>query len=400
MNRPTSERLSIVHITPYYAPAWAYGGVVRAVYGLATAQAHAGHQVTVLTTDSQAPGERSNLPRETIDNVAVIRCRNRIGLLRHINLSSPVGLQRTLAELMASSNPPEVVHCHELRTVENLLGTPIAAAHGIPLIVSPHGTLPRDTGRSMVKRAWDMLFGQVLAQRFNGLIALTDSEAEIARGWWQSLGVPMPPLAVIPNGVDMPGMPVARSKRRADSPTVIFVGRLHERKGIQFLIPAFAQAINGQALSGARLLIVGPDEGMLLPARRLAAETGIADRVIFTGLLTGTARDEALANADLFVLPAVGEGLSIAALEAMAVGLPVILTPGCNLPEAETRGAGLIVPREVPALADAIRSLLLNPAQRTVMGDSGRRWMQESFAWSTVAQRTIDFYKMGLERRL
>ncbi len=385
--------LSIVHVTPYYAPAWAYGGVVRAVYGLAKAQAFAGHRVTVLTTDTLAPGQRSSVQRETVDDVAVIRCHNRIEPLRRVNLSSPIGLRRTLAELFASPDPPDVIHCHELRTVENLLTTPIASAHGTHLVVSPHGTLPANTGRSGVKRAWDILFGRALARRFSGVIALTDSEADVARGWWQSLNGPMPSLVVIPNGVDAPNNAEPCPERRSDGPVVLFVGRLHERKGIQFLIPAFAQATRAEGLSDARLLIVGPDEGILANAQRLAAELGIADRAKFTGLLTGTARDEALANADLFVLPAVGEGLSIAALEAMAAGLPVILTPGCNLPEAEARGAGVIVPREIPALAEAIRALLLNPARRAAMGEAGQRWMRESFAWPTVAELVVEFYR-------
>jgi poly(glycerol-phosphate) alpha-glucosyltransferase len=82
----------------------------------------------------------------------------------------------------------------------------------------------------------------------------------------------------------------------------------------------------------------------------------------------------------------------MAALEAMAAGLPVILTPGCNLPEAEAQGAAVIVPREIPALAEAIRGLLLNPARRAAMGEAGQRWMRESFAWPTVATRVIEFY--------
>ncbi|MHB8626096.1 MAG: glycosyltransferase [Aggregatilineales bacterium] len=393
MNPPTSKPLSIVHVTPYYAPAWAYGGVVRAVYGLAKAQARAGQRVTVLTTDTLAPGQRSSVQRETLDDVAVIRCRNRIELLRRVNLSSPIGLRRTLASLFASPDPPDVIHCHELRTVENLLTMPIASVHGTRLVVSPHGTLPANTGRSTVKRVWDILFGRTLARRFSGVIALTESEAEVARGWWQSLNAPMPSLAVIPNGVDAPDNAEPRPERHSDGPVVLFVGRLHERKGIQFLIPAFAQAIRAEGLSNARLLIVGPDEGMLANTQRLAAECGIADRVKFAGLLTGTARDEALANADLFVLPAIGEGLSIAALEAMAAGLPVILTPGCNLPEAEARGAGVIVPREILPLAGAIQALLLNPMRRASMGDAGQRWMCESFAWPAVAELVVEFYR-------
>lgn len=386
-----TRTLSILHITPYYAPAWAYGGVVRAVYGLATAQAALGHHVTVLTTDTLSPGARINALHQTQDSISIIRCRNRFKALRRINLSTPSGWRYALDNLLESPNAPDVVHCHELRTTENLLSIPIAAAHGKPVVVSPHGTLPRETGRSLIKHVWDLMFGRRLARYVDGVLTLTSAEAEAARDWLEAMGA-APPITVIPNGVDIPATSALHLEGPPVGPTVLFVGRLHKRKGIQFLIPAFAQAVATGGLSDARLLIVGPDEGVLAHARQMALEAGLGDRVIFTGLLTGTARDEAVAKADLFVLPAVGEGLSIAALEAMAAGLPVILTPGCNLPEVQPRGAGLIVSREIPALARAIRELLLDPARRAAMGAAGRQWMAESFAWPTVAQRTVAFY--------
>lgn len=83
----------------------------------------------------------------------------------------------------------------------------------------------------------------------------------------------------------------------------------------------------------------------------------------------------------------------MAALEAMAAGLPVILTPGCNLPEVKSRGAGLVVPRQIAPLAEAIRALLTDPVRRVSMGAIGRAWMQNSYAWSAVAARTVAFYE-------
>ena len=158
--------MNILHVTPYYAPAWAYGGVVRAVYGLATAQATLGHSVTVLTTDTASPTQRLAVSREIIDSVAVIRCHNMVGPLRRLNLSSPFGVRRALSQLPAT---PDIIHCHELRTVENLLVTASRRAAHVPLVVSLHGTLPQTTGRVLVKQTWDRLFGKALAGRFSGV---------------------------------------------------------------------------------------------------------------------------------------------------------------------------------------------------------------------------------------
>lgn len=380
--------MKILHLAPYFAPAYSYGGVVSAAQGLATAQAVLNHAVSALTTDTLTPTER--LPRlfEMIDGVTIYRCRNQWGALRRLNLSSPVRMGATFDNI-----PADVIHCHELRTVENLIVTPRAAARKLPIILSPHGTLPLGTGRSTIKRGWDRAFGKGLAARFGGIIALTENEAADARQLWESSGLTAPPIAVIPNGVTLPE--TWRFKVRPyhvpyeGSFNLLFLGRLHERKGVQLLIPAFARA----ALPNARLIIAGPDEGMLRTLQKLAAECGVADRVVFAGYVSGRAREALIAGADLFVLPAEGEGLSMSALEAMAAGVPVILTPGCNLPEAEHRGAGVIVPRKVEALSGAITSLMSDPARRARAGIAARAWMGEAFGWGAVAARVIGFYE-------
>ncbi|MBX3064331.1 MAG: glycosyltransferase [Anaerolineae bacterium] len=381
--------MHILHLTPYYAPAIAFGGVVSAVTGLAMAQAALGHRVSVLTTDALDRATRIDKQRERIDGVEVFRVRNLLPALRaRVNLSTPLGIGRMVRQLQ-----PDVIHIHELRTVENLLT--LLPTSPAPVILSPHGTLPYSTGSRANKRGWDALFGKPLMRRINAVTALTEAEAEDVRNLWQELHLHVPSITVIPNGVrlDMPttGDLRARYSIPADAVVVLFLGRLHERKGIQLLIPAFAQATNG---SNARLLIAGPDEGMLTELQRIASEQEIADRVIFAGILTGADRDAALRTADIFALPAIGEGLSMASLEAMAAGIPMLLTPGCNLPEVESRGAGLLVEREIGALAAGLARLLNLPeAARRKLGEHAQAWMRESFGWHSIAERTLECYR-------
>src|SRR5512142_837227 len=152
--------MRILHVTPYYAPAWSYGGVVSAVTGLATAQAERGHHVTVLTTDALDATHRADLSPTSDSGVQVIRCRNVSNTIRaRYNLSLPVGFRRAFQRLAADA---DVVHTHELRTVENLL-----IDHQKPVVLSPHGTLPYGTGRSAFKRAWDRLFGRTLLRKID-----------------------------------------------------------------------------------------------------------------------------------------------------------------------------------------------------------------------------------------
>ncbi|MBZ0288250.1 MAG: glycosyltransferase, partial [Anaerolineae bacterium] len=139
--------VKILHVTPYYTPAYAFGGVVRSVEGMARALARRGHEVTVLTTDAGDQHRRLEAPtHETLAGVQVIRARNLSPLLRgRFNLSTSLHLRRLAHDAVAAA---DVIHLHEFRTVENLLITPGLEK---PLLLSPHGTLTISTGRSVLK---------------------------------------------------------------------------------------------------------------------------------------------------------------------------------------------------------------------------------------------------------
>ncbi|MCC7208942.1 MAG: glycosyltransferase, partial [Anaerolineae bacterium] len=221
------------------------------------------------------------------------------------------------------------------------------------------------------------------------------------RHLWETRGLPFPGAAILANGIPEGfAAQVAASDEAAralrarfnlgDGPVALFLGRLHERKGLQYLIPAFVNAHS--AHPAARLLIAGPDAGMRAQAEALARQSGIAEPVVFAGMLEGEDRLAALRAADVFALPAVGEGLSMAALEAMAAGLALVLTPGCNLPELDARGAGLTVARDADALAGALAALLGDDARRTQMGERGRAWVAEAFTWPAIAAQSEQVY--------
>ncbi|MCZ7543597.1 MAG: glycosyltransferase [Anaerolineae bacterium] len=330
-----------------------------------------------------------------MDGVEVFYFRNVSNALKaRLNLSTPRGMRRAAEATLAAF---DLVHCHELRTVENLLVTPVAARLGLPLVLTPHGTLPYGTGRGALKRAWDRFFGRALMRRFAHIAADTEQGAREVRDLRARLGLPPAvDYRLIPNGVDLeefadlPPGDVFRAQWGipAGAPLVLFLGRLHPRKGLDFLIRALAQA----NLPDAWLAVVGPDEGALAPARAQAATVGLSARVVFTGMLTGEAKRAAMAAADLFALPAVGEGMPLAALEACAAGLPALLSPGCNLPDVETAGAGRVLDLDVDAWAAALRALLTEPGARASMGAAARRLVGARYTWSAVVDRLEAFY--------
>ncbi len=264
----------------------------------------------------------------------------------------------------------------------------------MPVVLSPHGTLSLTTGRGALKSAWDRLLAPPVARRITTVVGLTAAEVDEARALWTSFDAPAARFAVVPNGVDpaefanLAGREAFRARYGlGDAVVCLFMGRLQARKGADVLIEAFQKA----NVAGARLVIAGPDEGMLPALQPLADE-----RVIFTGYLSGADRLAALAAADVFCLPATGEGLSMAALEALAAGLPAILSPGCNLPEVGTSGAGLIVDPQVDPLAEALRDLLTQADRRWAMGAAAKTLIHDHFTWDSAAAQVEAVYRLAM----
>lgn len=381
--------MHILHVTPYYAPAYAFGGVVRAVEGMAAALVARGHTVTVLTTDALDSQTRyTGALDEQRGGVRVVRARNFSPMLRgRTNLSTPQGMKRAAVELIPQA---DVVHLHEFRTVENLLIAPLATQFGKPVVVSPHGTLALDTGRGRVKAAWDRMMSPALAARTGHVLCLTAHEREEAETLWRTFGSTTPTFSIIPNGVNpddyahLTGGSKFRRKYGLENAIIcLFMARLHPRKGLRVLVEAFRRA----AVPRARLVIAGPDEGALAEIMPL-----LNKRILVTGYLDGAERLGAFAAADVFTLPAVGEGLPMVVLEAMAAGLPVIVSPGCNLPEVMDYNAGVEVPPEVEPLADVLRALFTNPDARATMGAAARELVLSRFTWEGVGEQLEALY--------
>lgn len=391
--------LSVLHVTPYCAPAWAFGGVPRAVTDLASAQAAAGHRVAILTTDALDATTRTPVREEVRNGVRIVRALTLSPRLRaSLNLSIPIGLSARARRLVEES-PVHVVHCHELRTVENLIVVPKAAHRGAHVLVSPHGTLSYQTGRGRAKRAWDALVGHRLASLIGTVVALTDVEAAEARALWKALGAPLPDdgVAVVPNGVNadefarLPPRSTFRDARAlGEGPLILFLGRLAERKGLRLLVDAFAAV--APDMPNATLVLAGPDFGMRGVLATQAMARGVGHRVVFPGLLTGEARLAVLAAADVFVLPAVGEGLSVAVLEAMACGLPVVLGAGCHFPEAVDAGAAVSAPADSAGLAAVLGQLMRSPSLRDI-GGRGRELVRQRYAWAGIVARLDAVYR-------
>jgi glycosyltransferase involved in cell wall biosynthesis len=205
-----------------------------------------------------------------------------------------------------------------------------------------------------------------------------------------------PPVFIVPNGIEaarFAALPQRGSLRRRlglpdGVPVLLFLGRQHQVKQPEVALDALA----GLGRPEVHLVYAGPDEENLEGGLRMRAERlGCLGQVHFAGLLKGTEVLQALADADLLVMPSAMESFGMSAVEAMAAGVPVLVSD--NVPVgrwAESAGAGRMVPGTAGAFSEAIRSLLAEPEELKTMGERGRELAKGEFDISAVARRMLE----------
>jgi phosphatidylinositol alpha-mannosyltransferase len=200
---------------------------------------------------------------------------------------------------------------------------------------------------------------------------------------------------IIPNGVDVEHFEVEREpipEYSDDRPNVLFVGRLEKRKGVKYLLQAFAEV--KEEMPETRLLIVGPPTRAARGYHRWVSERGLRD-VEFVGYVTYDELARYHHTADIVVAPATGnESQGIVLLEAMAAGRPLVASNIEGYASVVTHGVeGLLVtPKDSHALANAIVELLADPQKRREMAENGRQ-RAEQFRWERVSQRVLTYYE-------
>ncbi len=275
----------------------------------------------------------------------------------------------------------DIVHAHGLWLMPNVNAGRLAAKAKKPFIVSPRGMLsPEALAFSARKKRifWNLLQGPAYA-RAAVWHATSEAEATTIRNF----GI-RAPIAIIPNGIDVPHDDRTHVPSKDNHHEILFLGRLHPKKGLPDLITAWSKL--GDKRPDWTLRIVGPDEGGHRgELEKLVLELKVP-RVVFDGPVHGTKKAHTLHDADLFVLPTQNENFGIAVAEALASGIPAIVTHGAPWPGLETERCGWWIERGIEPLVCAMQeATALDDKDRRAMGKRGRMLVARDYNWDRIA---------------
>jgi len=328
--------MKVLQVVPAFPPAYAYGGPPQSVRSLSAALADRGHDVVVFTTDAKNQRERvvGTASDAVPANVTVRRFRNVSNTLAWRNLHITPGLYRTL---LANVEEFDIVHTHGFRLLQTWVAHIASRRTDTQHVHQPRGTARR-IDADIESHVFDTLFGRTVLTEAGRVIASSRIESS---HFEDITSLPESRIAYIPNGIDereFADRPPQGNFREEhginhDALLVLFLGRLHERKGGDLLLEAFAEFIGQRP--DAVLVYVGPDDGARSDLEKQASHLDVAGSVKFTGPLYGNAKLAAYQDSDIFVLSSKDQSESFGnvAVEALACETPVIATEVCGVTE-------------------------------------------------------------------
>lgn len=377
------------------------GGPPTVVAGAAQALQAAGLDVGVLT--SVQPGDQPE-----------VRSAWKLLMDRGVELSlcppvSPAALfgsGHLLPEIRALIDASDVIHLHGLWSPLLTLVARYAHRHGKPYFVSIHGLLDH-RAMSASRSKW---IKKRLAVRLFGLDTILANAAGVIFGSQNEADESWVPTRrmhrlYVPNGVDAQtgvALPSVEERKRLleVAPnfsnwerTLLIFSRIHPKKGLDMLVQAFNGLV--QDYPGTGLLIAGieQDKAYESVVRKRVAACPVPGRIEMTTELTGPRSRFVYSLCDVFVLPSHAEGFSMAMTEAMAHGIPMLITRFCHVPEVQSSGAGLVVEPTPAALEAGLRELLSrSDSELADIGKRARALFEDRFTWDRVAQQLKDMY--------
>lgn len=375
--------MRVLFVTPFYYPELKFGGPPQKIHAIARGLAQRGHDVRVLTFDH---ADRTSIAQRNIDGVTVQYLpwigRGLRQWPRHQQL-----IDREIGVA-------DIVHCYGLYTPLIAFASRVAAGANKPVVQEPLGMYPPRARNRLAKHIYNRWFTRTMLRRASAVIAASATEAKelekitsANKIVFRRNGIDVAAFSDLPPS----GLMRARWGVEPGEKVILFIGRLSPIKNLEQLILAFAKA-RKMEVGRWKIVLVGPSE----PAyesrlRDLVRREGIHDSVVFAGPLYEQEQKAALAAADLFVLPSLNESFGNAAGEAVAAGVPVLLTETCGIAPLIHGRAGLAVPLGVEHLANGIREMLRTEVRDQVTAK--REEVKRELSWDEPIEQTIQLYE-------
>ena len=386
--------MKILHVAHFFYPCLSAGGVVNASYQIARMQAR-DNSVKVISSDAckeRLKFEESRYDVD-IDGIKVDYFKNISNRFKLATmLDTPIG---AIFRIKNQIRDFDVVHVHEHRQTLSIIACYFARRYGIPYVVQAHGSVLPFFQKEGLKNIFDKVFGFKILHGASKVFALTEVEKE----QYLKMGVEEDRIEIVPLGInieeysDLPKEGIFREKFNIskDDKLIIFIGRVHEIKGLDLLIDAFKELADSE--DDVKLAIVGPDDGYMDALNLRIAECDLSDKVIVTGPLYKSEKQEALVDCDLFVMPSKYESFTTSGLEAMACGKPLVLTKNNHIHDWVDGSVGLACDDDKMSLKDAMAEVLFDEELSKKFGMNGRRLIQEKYNWDMINEQILNIYE-------
>ena len=383
--------LQVYHIYPAL-----FGGASKVIYQLTKELSKRGHKVDVFTTNAYFKGEKK------YENGAELNIY-RFSLLSKNLSKQNIVIPNKEFVLWAKwiMKNYDCIHLHGYRNLYNIVVHRYIRKYRVPYVLQAHGTLHRIIAKQRLKWIYDVLFGYRLLSDASKVIALSQMEAK----QYRCMGVPKEKIAVIPNGIDLSEYADLPSKGSfkekfnisEDKKIILYLGRIHRTKGIDFLVKAYAYLTHNMKHKEAVLVIAGPDDGYLAEVKSLSNSLGISHLVFFTGFISSEDKLKALVDADVFVTPSF-YGFPLTFLEACAVGTPIITTSLGDTLEWINGNVGYVTPPNYSDLAEAIYRIVSANEICENFSNNCREIVRSEFAIEKVVDKLEQVYIEKLVR--
>ncbi|MFH1791836.1 MAG: glycosyltransferase [Candidatus Omnitrophota bacterium] len=385
--------MNILHVTPTYIPAYVQGGSVRAAHELCKALARRGVNITVYTTNIDC-GDISDIHEKTereADGLKITYFPVRFPGRYYYSPAMSAAIEINAGRF-------DIVHIHSVFLHPTCAAARVCRRKKVPYILNPFGALDPDMigmKNTVLKKAYIYFFEKKNVHNAAAIHVASQYE----KGQFLKLGFKNR-VVVIPPGLDFEacgfGAGAADRAARADGNKagikVLFLGRIHPKKGLEVLIRALGKVRSVRKDVVMTVSGTGDNE-YLLRIKKAVRDAGLEKHVRFTGMAIGPDKEKIFMDSDIFALPSRGENFGIAILEAMAYGLPVVTTDRVGLGrDVEECNAGIVTEYDADKFARAILGLCDNAGLRGAMGKRGRALARERFDINRIADETKRVY--------